>query len=1708
MENTNSTSWQEGRSMIRNLFATTYRTGQTRTWRRLPGRAGTVLLLAAGFCLLIAGQTMATAPSFGDYLYRRSITIDHDEVGDSCGATVSGFPVLVTIESSTSLKKNNNSADHVKNANGYDIVFTDADLNQLNHEVEVYDPDEGTLVAWVNVPTLSSSVDTVIYMYYGDSSIGAATANPTAVWDSNYQGVWHLNQAPTGASGNIIDSTANNNAGQTVNMTSGDRTDNGRIGDALDFDGLDDYINIGDPLASENSETISAWVKHDALPTKVERYVSLGDAGVIRHDGANGVGQVHYYAKDQSGNSEVIRENNALTPGAWYYVVGTWSYPGSTMKLYINGVHVATEGHDHKKLKASGSSKISSSSETMDGIIDEVRVSKIARDACWIQTEYNNQKPSAAFHTLGAEEETDALLPTYIINAAAGANGSIDPAGDLSVEQGQSPIFSLIAADGYEVDTVTIDGGSPQNWDLTHYQFFNVSADASIEVSFKLAPVGAPDVDDTLPAGCSENAATDYSTGFDSDNLALLNTGLDGDHYIKLDTGYGAINPESIVVPFRQQVAVTFMYENAGNKLTDFGWMLGTDNHLTELGDPPHRIIYEDINDNDNNGVLDVGESDPTDRFVDRNGDGVVDVLDNREILGTFDAGTELVFFIKNDNYPYRINAPNPVTGVPVTDYFAPSQQMYHYSKTDWMQSKYTSKETSGHENPCLRAADGSALEKTYFLGLPRTNDDCEDDGWMDQDALDRIAAKFNLNFAVGDTASGSFPWDERWPAVIVGAPGNNLNAWVLAFEDGVGGGDTDHNDVVFIIERETGGTAQLLPAAAITPALADANITGVTFNVWDFMPDDTSGACAGQTEISYWLSIDAGTTWVEVDAWDEVNNFTLVSGEKVLGNPVTNWVPSSPPYTHRSRRVDFAGLGLSGRQLIWHADLKSRREGCEPKVMDMSLNMTASVPGHIARATPTVLANVMFSGSMETPAGDWTSAEMRGHLESRRIYDPSNPDETSSLDLWDAGDYLKNQMAPSDRTIYIPNVTVYSVDSANAELLATGDGVTVTFSGQLAHYPVLATTVRLTDARETFADRRTDVLDGDLGGSGWINRFTGEYRITFDQPPNLDQPITAVYSHFSYNTGGTLRAFTEDAVSAAELGLDDSAAIPSGYTYDFNNDDAFTTADVNWLIDWTRGYADGSAKLVEKEWTLGPVDHSVPAVATPPTSAPFYYGTSFPEDKPNSDNDRKGYRAFRDAQADRRTVVYVGARDGMLHAFDAGDFRWGDNPCTASIVENRGYFQWKDPGDSTACKTSCSVNCQQYYGTGRELWSFIPANLLPRLKNNYLQGDDRAYVDASPALADVYTNGAWRTVLMAAEGNGGDTVYALDVTDPDAPKFMWEFAHPYLFRSRSSPSVAKIGLIYDGGTPKWAAFFVSGKTFDDTLYPSIYTIDIADGSLVDHIVLDAVQTGVPDGAGGVLSGQPTLVDSDGNGYVDRLYIGSDKGLLYKINIPDDPDTVKSSIGHCIINTDFTDQYDASVFDDWHYQPIYGSPTVVSSNHVDITGQMGYDIRIFFGTGDSPYYDEDINFGNTRYLFYAYRDTAAKGGCDDSQVALDWFYELPIGHRIYASAFASAGNIYFGTSTGDTEDPCDISANSDPNFDANAGILYAFDLEGNKKFEKVVGNVLAAPVVEDKHIYVQTVSGDVDSFGSGQYNTATIQGGIPEIEIHWWREMF
>ncbi|MFW6241632.1 MAG: hypothetical protein ACOC98_13625, partial [Thermodesulfobacteriota bacterium] len=335
-------------------------------------------------------------------------------------------------------------------------------------------------------------------------------------------------------------------------------------------------------------------------------------------------------------------------------------------------------------------------------------------------------------------------------------------------------------------------------------------------------------------------------------------------------------------------------------------------------------------------------------------------------------------------------------------------------------------------------------------------------------------------------------------------------------------------------------------------------------------------------------------------------------------------------------------------------------------------------------------------------------------------------------------------------------------------------------------------------------------------------------------------------------------------------------------------------------------------------------------------------------------------------------------------------------------------------------------------------------------------------------------------------------------VTNPYEPQFMWEFIDPDLFRSSSSPAIGQVGRISIGGEERWASFFVSGKTGcndpdSEFCYPSIFIIDIADGSVIERVYLDAVDEGV----GGVPSGQPAIMDFDGNGFIDRLYLGTDKGRMYKVNLPDDG---TGSITNCVINNDFTT--DTGTADP--YQPIHASPTVIKDGGV---------VKIFFGTADSPFVRGDQ--ADENYHFFGYVDSDEKGECGN--VELDWFMELPAGHRVFASAFAAAGRIYFGTSTADTEDPCEGYGLEGEG--VNDGRLYALDfdgppVEGDPTFVET-GDLRAGPVVYDEHVYYQQPASSPDdplagvrSLGDNSYDEAPVSTGNPETSRSWWREVY
>jgi hypothetical protein len=213
--------------------------------------------------------TVVQAVFLNGYSYSRAITISHTKVPNT---DQTNFPVLISGTYSYLATKGNGG--NVTSANGYDIIFTAdaAGTTPLAFEQDSYSASTGAINYWVKVPTLSHTTDTVSYLFYGNASVTTDPSNKTAVWDSNYQGVWHLED--NAANTTVKDSTSNSNNGTSAANTSS-KTTAGEIGAGLSFNGSSDDISTS--LLSSKVFTWEAWVNAGAMSSS--RYDTVMDVG-------------------------------------------------------------------------------------------------------------------------------------------------------------------------------------------------------------------------------------------------------------------------------------------------------------------------------------------------------------------------------------------------------------------------------------------------------------------------------------------------------------------------------------------------------------------------------------------------------------------------------------------------------------------------------------------------------------------------------------------------------------------------------------------------------------------------------------------------------------------------------------------------------------------------------------------------------------------------------------------------------------------------------------------------------------------------------------------------------------------------------------------------------------------------------------------------------------------------------------------------------------------------------------------------------------------------------------------------------------------------------------------------------------------------------------------------------------------------------------
>lgn len=324
------------------------------------------------------------------FAYKATITVDYTKVP----STQTDFPVLVAL-TDTTLKTVANGGQ-VQNANGYDIRFySDSSLTAaLSFELESYTGTTGAIVFWVKIPSLSSSSPTVFYMGYGDASLNT-NASSTAVWDTNFKGVWHLKD---GSSLVLTDSTANAANGTNVNTVTPIA---GQVDGAAHFVAASSQLIVGTMAHVSLPATLRCWFKltntgnHRAFIATAEGATNNGMRTKVNDANNPGftLGGVADYAMTA-----------AVTSGTWYYFSadinannGTVNHRlGTTGSLTTESAAIGTLSGTNNIDFAIGA-RSDNSGDLMNGDIDEVRISNVQRSADWITTEFNNEKDVAAF---------------------------------------------------------------------------------------------------------------------------------------------------------------------------------------------------------------------------------------------------------------------------------------------------------------------------------------------------------------------------------------------------------------------------------------------------------------------------------------------------------------------------------------------------------------------------------------------------------------------------------------------------------------------------------------------------------------------------------------------------------------------------------------------------------------------------------------------------------------------------------------------------------------------------------------------------------------------------------------------------------------------------------------------------------------------------------------------------------------------------------------------------------------------------------------------------------------------------------------------------------------------------------------------------------------------------------------------------------------
>lgn len=335
--------------------------------------------------------------------FRRPITIDQTVVD----ADLTNFPVLVRLTAANFTFANAQTG-------GQDIRFTTAAGTLLDFERERHDDTNDLAEYWVRVPAVSGTVDTVIYVYYGNATVSDGAGATGLVWDANYLGVWHLGEDPSVGAPQFLESNQTANSATAVNLIAGDQVD-GKIGKGLNFGGTNQHVTIPTTLTLQNltQYMIEAWVKTDSVGTKRDVFeqprgatssvtrskLAIETTSTFTFQGRSG---------DADGLSTYVNPGTTVVVSTWYYLCAVFDSVSDTHQLWIDGtkntnsVAAATIANTAPLTTSKIGSRADGTTEFWDGVIDEVRISDTVRSDAWIKASYNSGNGSLL--AVGSEE--------------------------------------------------------------------------------------------------------------------------------------------------------------------------------------------------------------------------------------------------------------------------------------------------------------------------------------------------------------------------------------------------------------------------------------------------------------------------------------------------------------------------------------------------------------------------------------------------------------------------------------------------------------------------------------------------------------------------------------------------------------------------------------------------------------------------------------------------------------------------------------------------------------------------------------------------------------------------------------------------------------------------------------------------------------------------------------------------------------------------------------------------------------------------------------------------------------------------------------------------------------------------------------------------------------------------------------------------------